>query len=125
MHTTRLFTIFPGCLPSCGRGGGIQGDGGGVGVCGGGGQGEGIDIPSPDQDLQPPGPEHLPLWPWDLSHDAFGVTSPPPWTEWVTHTCENITFDCFATQAVIKEFYSRMVCFSAERFWKKLNGSIS
>ena len=40
------------------------------------------------------------LCPCDLSHDAFGVTS-PPWVE-QTDVCENITFTRFATRVVIR-----------------------
>ena len=44
-----------------------------------------------------PGQDYLSLWPCDLSHDAFGITSPP---DLDIDACENITFARFATRVV-------------------------
>ena len=71
---------------------------------------QGVDISShPWSGPPPPTRTSTPLlWPCDVSHDAFGVTPPPPyWTQWVTHACENITFIRFATRVVNIYIYYR------------------
>ena len=59
-----------------------------------------------DVSRPPQGWTTSPLWSCDLSHDAFGVTPPPPIVG-QTDTCEIITFARFATRAVM---YNRTWC---------------
>ena len=52
--------------------------------------------------FDPGGGECLPLTMWPIPWCIWCHTSPPlTWIEWVTHTCENITFARFATRAEI------------------------
>ena len=118
---------------SCPGGGGVvvPVQGGGVGPCPGVGVGMGVGwvvfpvwgVAVPVQWGWLTSDHHhipLPLWPCDLSHDAFDVTpTPPPWTEWVTHACENITFACFTTRAVINR--KRAIRQNHENSWYQVN----
>ena len=93
MRNARPFTVVPVCmlgmvvLSGGGGGGAVQGEGVVVLSRGGGG---GRWLTSD------------PMWPCDLSHDAFGITPPLLFSDRMTDACENITFARFSTRSVIR-----------------------